>query len=119
MFNRLCNVIWLKNYSYYFQFISSDLKQLIINAYRTKIARQPNMKKEDLRKIMSNELGIGQRTISTTIYQYELFKTISSPNRKKIKNTYSRKSTISIRMQYEKRYMDFGLKNKFQHGIKF
>lgn len=32
---------------------------------------------------MSNELGIGQRTISTTIYQYENFKTISSPNRKK------------------------------------
>ncbi|KAL4112105.1 hypothetical protein QTP88_015953 [Uroleucon formosanum] len=65
------------------KFVSSDQKQIIINAYKTKIAQQPNLKKEDLRKILSNELGIGQRTISTTIYQYENFKTISSPNRKK------------------------------------
>jgi len=45
MFNRLCNVIWLKKYSYYFQFVSSDMKKLIINAYKTKVSQQPEKKK--------------------------------------------------------------------------
>jgi len=91
MFNRLCNVIWLKKYSYYFQFVSSDQKKIIINAYKTKISQQPDIKKEDLRRILSRELGIGQRTISTTIFQYENTKTISSPNRKKIRGNINTK----------------------------
>lgn len=32
---------------------------------------------------MSRELRIGQRTISTTIYEYQNFKGVSSPNRNK------------------------------------
>lgn len=71
----------------FFQFVSSSQKKIIINAYKSKIAEQPALKKEELRKIFSQELGIGQRTISTTIYEYENFKTISSPNRKKIRDT--------------------------------
>lgn len=40
---------------------------------------------------MSQEFGIGQRTISTTIYEYDNFKTIYSPNRKKIRDTVFKK----------------------------
>lgn len=85
--NHWCNLIWLMFYSCYFQFVSSSQKKMIINAYKSKIAEQPELKKEELRKILSKELGIGQRTISTTIYEYENFKTVSSPNRKKNRDT--------------------------------
>lgn len=57
---------------------------MIINVYQSKIAQQPRLRKEE---IFSKKLGIGQKTIHTTIFKYTKYKTIFSPNKKKNKNT--------------------------------
>ncbi|XP_050420426.1 uncharacterized protein LOC126833253 [Adelges cooleyi] len=73
------------------KFISSSQKELIIIAYKKKIAQHPGLKKVELRKMLSKELGIGQRTISSTILEYEKYKTVSSPNRKKNRDSINAK----------------------------
>jgi len=46
---------------------------------------QQHLKYIDLIKLMSHEIGIGQRTISTTLSEYRRKGTITSPNRKKVR----------------------------------
>lgn len=57
---------------------------MIINAYKSKLAVDPNLTVRKAREILSKELGIGQKTISNTIAQYRENKTVSSPNKIKI-----------------------------------
>lgn len=66
---------------------------MIINIYKTKLARQANSpeaqksKYKDLIKSISEETGIGQRTVITTLSAYKTKGTVASPNKKKIRPT--------------------------------
>ena len=68
---------------------------MIINLYKSKMLEQANapekMKYVDLIKLMSKEIGIGQRTISTTLSEYKNKGTVSSPNKKKVRLTITDK----------------------------
>ncbi|XP_025192658.1 uncharacterized protein LOC112592720 [Melanaphis sacchari] len=66
------------------KFVCSRQREMIINAYKSKLAVDPNLTVRKAREILSKELGIGQKTISNTIAQYRESKTVSSPNKIKI-----------------------------------
>lgn len=54
---------------------------MIVSAYKSKIAVNPNITIRELRTILSNELGFGETTIFNTINEYRNTKTVSSPNK--------------------------------------
>lgn len=58
---------------------------MIINAYVAKMIQNPEFKMVHLKKILSNELGVGQSTIYNTVLEYQRTKTVSSPNKTKIR----------------------------------
>jgi len=67
--------------------VSSGTRTVIINAYKHHNTQNPDAKMVHLKKILSEQLGIGIGTIYQTILEYKRSKTISSPNRtKKFKN---------------------------------
>ncbi|XP_050064302.1 uncharacterized protein LOC126553179 [Aphis gossypii] len=66
------------------KFVSSSQKQMIINAYKTKLLANPKLSIRQARSLLSKELGIGITTVSNTLTEYRNFKTVSSPNRTKI-----------------------------------
>ncbi|XP_025191753.1 uncharacterized protein LOC112592004 [Melanaphis sacchari] len=66
------------------QFVCSRQKEMIINAYKSKLEANPKLAIREARVILSKELGIGITTISNTLSEYRNFKTVSSPNRTKI-----------------------------------
>jgi len=53
--------------------------------------QQPTMLIKEISKIISKELGIGQRTVQSTISEYKKSKTVSSPNKTKIRSTFKEK----------------------------
>ena len=64
---------------------------MIVNLYiskineQSKLPDQQRLKFKELIKSMSQEIGIGQRTIITTISEYRRKGTVSSPNKKKVR----------------------------------
>lgn len=66
---------------------------MIINIYKNKIAEQAytpkkqKMKYKDIIRSISKEIGIGLRTISTTLSEYNKKGTVTSPNKNKIRPT--------------------------------
>ncbi|XP_050064347.1 uncharacterized protein LOC126553236 [Aphis gossypii] len=66
------------------KFVCSRQKEMIINAYKSKLEANPKLAIREARVILSKELGIGITTISNTLSEYRNFKTVSSPNRTKI-----------------------------------
>jgi len=69
---------------YFFQFVGSRQKQMIINLYKTKIEEQPNIKYKPLIAYLLKATGIGRDTICNTIRDYKKHKQLKSPNKKKI-----------------------------------
>lgn len=65
---------------------------MIVNLYKSKMLQQPTLKVKEVVKIISTELGIGQNTIQSTIAEYKKKKTVSSPNKCKIRATYKQKT---------------------------
>lgn len=64
---------------------------MIINLYKTKMLQQPTLRIKEVVKIISKELGIGQRTTQSTIAEYKNEKTVRSPNKTKIRATFKEK----------------------------
>jgi len=58
---------------------------MIVNAYKAIMIQNNEFKMVHLKKILSNELGIGQSAIYNTILEYQRTKTVSSPNKTKIR----------------------------------
>ncbi|KAL4153463.1 hypothetical protein QTP88_001296 [Uroleucon formosanum] len=71
--------------------VDSRQKLLIINLYKTKMLQQPTLRIKELIKIISKELGIGQRTTQSTIAEYKSEKPVRSPNKTKIRATFKEK----------------------------
>ncbi|CAI6375500.1 unnamed protein product [Macrosiphum euphorbiae] len=71
--------------------VGSRQKLMIINLYKTKMLQQPTLKIKEAVRIISKELGIGQRTAQSTIAEYKKKKTVSSPSKTKIRATFKEK----------------------------
>ncbi|KAL4096825.1 hypothetical protein QTP88_021708 [Uroleucon formosanum] len=55
--------------------VGSRQNLMIINLYKTKMLQQPTLRIKEIVKIISKELGIGQRTTQSTIAEYKSEKT--------------------------------------------
>jgi len=64
---------------------------MIVNLFKSKMIQQPTLKVKEVAMIISKELGIGKNTIQSTIAEYKNKKTVSSPNKSKIRATYKQK----------------------------
>ncbi|KAL4112080.1 hypothetical protein QTP88_015928 [Uroleucon formosanum] len=71
--------------------VGSRQKLMIINLYKTKMLQQPKLTIKEVVKIISKELGIGQRTAQLTIAEYKNEKTVRSPDKTKIRATFKEK----------------------------
>lgn len=81
------NIIF-KSYKYYlFQFVSSAQKQMIINAYKMELINNPKITVKEC-WTLSQRLGIGPKTVSSTITEYNTSKTVTSPNRNRRKKSF-------------------------------
>lgn len=63
---------------------------MIVNLYKNKIALQgvgdgPKLRAKGIIKKISQESGIGQRTLSVTLSEYRHKRTVTSPNKTKIR----------------------------------
>ncbi|KAF0749684.1 DDE 3 domain-containing protein, partial [Aphis craccivora] len=72
-------------------FVCSRQKTMIINAYKAKMIKNPEHIMVHLKKTLTYELGIGQSTIYNTILEYQRTKTVSSPNKTKVRIQLSEK----------------------------
>jgi transposase len=61
---------------------------MIINLYKAKLAKTPEGTIRMFRQLISKELGIGERTISKTISEYNSTKTITSPCKKRTRLSF-------------------------------
>ncbi|XP_050065887.1 uncharacterized protein LOC126554940 [Aphis gossypii] len=78
------------------KFIGSRQKLMIVNLYKAKMAQQknadgPKLKAKEIIKIISEESGIGQRTVSITLSEYRNKGSVSSPNKTKVQPTVTEK----------------------------
>jgi len=69
---------------------------MIVNLYKAKMAQPknadgPKLKAKEIIKIISEESGIGQRTVSVTLSEYRNKGSVSSPNKTKIRPTVTEK----------------------------
>jgi len=63
---------------------------MVINFYKTKMLQQPTLTIKEVVKIISKELGIGQRTAQLTIAEYRNDKTVRSPDKTKFERHLKR-----------------------------
>lgn len=80
--------IILLSYIYLFQLVSSSQKVMIINAYKMELKNNSKITIRECRIVLSKRLGIGQRTISNTISEYNTSKSVMSPNRRRCKKSF-------------------------------
>ncbi|CAI6358016.1 unnamed protein product [Macrosiphum euphorbiae] len=72
------------------KFVGSGQKLMIVNFYKNKMALQatgdlPKLTAKEMIKNISEESGIGQRTVSVTLSEYRNKKSVTSPNKTKIR----------------------------------
>lgn len=84
---------------------------MIVNLYKSKMLQQPTLKVKEVVKIISTELGIGQNTIQSTIAEYKK-KTVSSPNKSKIRATYKEKIDDFERDAIRRKVHEFWFRKK-------
>jgi len=58
---------------------------MIINLYKSIIQELPEVKYKELINIISQTTGVGLNTICSTLSEYKKTKTVTSPNKKKIR----------------------------------
>lgn len=75
--------------------------------YQMKMSQQPSLKVKELVKLLSKEMGIGQRTIQSTIFEYKRHKTITLPCKKKNRPTYKDKMDDNERNAIRKKIHSF------------
>jgi len=61
---------------------------MIINAYKTELTKNPKVTIRDCRITISKNLGIGQRTVSNVISEYNTKGTVTSPCKTREKKSY-------------------------------
>ena len=61
---------------------------MIVNAYKAELLKNPMISVRESRIILSKQLGIGQRTISNVITEYNFRKTVTSPSKTRQKKSF-------------------------------
>jgi len=74
-----------------FQPISSGQRIMIVNSYKMELRKNPNITVREARIYISKLLGIGQRTVSNVISEYNTKKTVTSPCKIRIKASFKDK----------------------------
>lgn len=77
---------------FFFQIVSFQQKKFIINLYKSKISDQPNLKLNELVKIISTETGLGRCTVQSTICNYKNKGIVKLPNMTKYKYSIKEKT---------------------------
>lgn len=85
---------------------------MIVSAYKSKIAVNPNITIRELRVMLSNELGIGETTIFNTINEYRTTKTVSSPNKKRTCKNITTKINDIYKEAIRKKVQQFWINRK-------
>lgn len=85
---------------------------MIINIYKSKIIQQPTMTLEEVTKMISQESGLGLRTIQSTIAEYKQWKTVRPRNKTKIRSTFKVKMNDVERNAIRRKIYDFWLKKQ-------
>ncbi|CAI6371585.1 unnamed protein product [Macrosiphum euphorbiae] len=67
--------------------VSSQSRLMIVNCYKTQLKKNPNLTVREARICISKELGIGQRTVSAVISEYNSRKTVTSPSKSRNKKS--------------------------------
>ncbi|XP_008189979.1 uncharacterized protein LOC103311918 [Acyrthosiphon pisum] len=67
------------------QFVGRGQKQNIFNLYKSKKHQQPDIKYKEMIESISKEIGIGKRTVITTISEYKNTGQLKSPCKTKIR----------------------------------
>jgi len=60
---------------------------MIVNCYKTQLKKNPKLTVREARISISQDLGIGQRTVSDVISEYNSRKTVSSPSKTRNKQS--------------------------------
>jgi hypothetical protein len=58
---------------------------MIVNSYKAQLRQNPKLTVREARICISQDLGIGQRTISNVISEYNSKRTVTSPSKTRIK----------------------------------
>lgn len=61
---------------------------MIVNCYKSKLSENPKITVREARNIISKELGVGEKTVSSTISDYNNSKIVKSPSRKRMKTSF-------------------------------
>lgn len=85
---------------------------MIINLYNSTITKHPNLRVKEMCKLLSQKTGVGQKTIQLTISNYKNSKTIKSPNRTKIRQTFKEKMDDFERNAIRRMVHDFWLRQE-------
>lgn len=89
---------------------------MVINLYKSKIQKQPNMKYEVLIESLSKETGIGLRTIKMTVDEYKKTKIVKSlrmsPSRKKVLPTTNDKIDDLGKIKIRQKIHEFWLRRE-------
>lgn len=64
---------------------------MIVNSYKSELRKIPNITVREARIFISKQLGIGQRTVSNVISEYNSKKTVTSPSKTRIKPSFKDK----------------------------
>ncbi|XP_025191554.1 uncharacterized protein LOC112591831 [Melanaphis sacchari] len=71
--------------------ISSGQRIMIVNSYKMELRKNPNLTVREARIYISKQLGIGQRTVSNVISEYNTNKTVTSPCKTRIRTSFKDK----------------------------
>lgn len=80
--------IYCKNKLFFFQIIGEPERICVVNMYKAKIAKDPNLSIRKIRKIISDSLGIGQSTIYKIIKGYNETKLVTTPTQKRVRKSF-------------------------------
>ncbi|CAI6371373.1 unnamed protein product [Macrosiphum euphorbiae] len=95
--------------------VSSDKRIMIVNAYKSELMKNPNITLRDCRIVISKNLGIGQRTVSNVISEYNTIKTVTSPCKTRQKKPIKIYMMIYNLIQFVDMSIPFGLTRLFRH----
>lgn len=81
---------------------------MIVNHYKSKVEANPKITIREARKIISKELGIGEKTICNTLKEYRETKTVSSPNKERIHKNVITKTDDFDKQPSEEKFTIYG-----------
>lgn len=67
---------------------------MIVNLYKTELKKNPKITVREARILISNQLGVGQRTVSNVISEYNSSKTVTSPSKSRNKPSFKDKFDV-------------------------